>query len=71
MEFLIPDNRGYSAGRKSTIDVTDLIWKCASMKSFSPFAQPAEAWSAADFCGTPGSHTKRPTFSSWCLRPTW
>ena len=38
---------GYSAGRKSTIDVTDLIWKRASIKSFSLFAQPAEAWSAA------------------------
>jgi NADPH2:quinone reductase len=39
---------GYSAGRKSTIDVTDLIWKHASMKSFSLHAQPpaayAEAW---------------------------
>ncbi len=38
---------GYAAGRKSTIDVTDLIWKRASMKSFSLFAQPAEVWSAA------------------------
>ena len=38
---------GYSAGRKTTIDVTDLIWKRASMKSFSLFAQPAEAWSNA------------------------
>jgi NADPH:quinone reductase len=38
---------GYSAGRKATIDVTDLIWKRASMKSFSLFAQPAEAWNAA------------------------
>jgi NADPH2:quinone reductase len=38
---------GYSAGRKTTIDVTDLIWKRASMKSFSLFAQPAEIWSAA------------------------
>ena len=38
---------GYAAGRKATIDVTDLIWKRASMKSFSLFAQPAEAWSAA------------------------
>jgi len=38
---------GYSAGRKATIDVTDLIWKRASMKSFSLFAQPAEAWSTA------------------------
>jgi NADPH2:quinone reductase len=41
---------GYSAGRKATIDVTDLIWKRASMKSFSLFAQPpsayAEAWGA-------------------------
>jgi NADPH:quinone reductase-like Zn-dependent oxidoreductase len=26
---------GYAAGRKATIDVTDLIWKRASMKSFS------------------------------------
>jgi NADPH2:quinone reductase len=40
---------GYSAGRKATIDVTDLIWKRASMQSFSLFAQPAQllttAWS--------------------------
>jgi len=28
---------GYAAGRKTTIDVTDLIWKRASMKSFSLF----------------------------------
>jgi NADPH2:quinone reductase len=38
---------GYSAGRKTTIDVTDLIWKRASMKSFSLFAQPAQAWDTA------------------------
>src|SRR3984957_18558730 len=38
---------GYAAGRKSTIDVTDLIWKRASMKSFSLFAQPAGVWGAA------------------------
>src|SRR5882724_5248350 len=38
---------GYSAGRKTTIDLTDLIWKRASMKSFSLFAQPAEAWGTA------------------------
>jgi NADPH:quinone reductase len=38
---------GYAAGRKATIDVTDLIWKRASIKSFSLFAQPARAWSAA------------------------
>src|SRR5712691_11190392 len=38
---------GYSAGRKATIDVTDLIWKRASMKSFSLFSQPAEVWTNA------------------------
>src|SRR5580704_9936118 len=38
---------GYSAGRKSTIDVTDLIWKRATIKSFSLFAQPPEMWRAA------------------------
>ena len=38
---------GYAAGRKATIDVTDLIWKRASMKSFSLFAQAAEAWRTA------------------------
>jgi len=38
---------GYAGGRKTTIDVTDLIWKRASMKSFSLFAQPAEAWGTA------------------------
>src|SRR5207244_7589182 len=30
---------GYSAGRKTTIDVTDLIWRRASMSGFSLFAQ--------------------------------
>jgi NADPH2:quinone reductase len=39
---------GYAASRKTTIDVTNLIWKAASIKSFSLFAQPAsilaEAW---------------------------
>src|ERR1700723_1206766 len=38
---------GYSAGRKSTIDVTDLIWKRANIKSFSLFAQPPEMWRTA------------------------
>src|SRR5712675_1821514 len=38
---------GYSASRKATIDVTDLIWKRASIKSFSLFAQPSEMWRAA------------------------
>src|SRR5712672_1667048 len=35
---------GYSAGRKTTIDVTNLIWKRANIKSFSLFAQPQAAW---------------------------
>ena len=30
---------GYSAGRQTTIDVTDLIWKRARMAGFSLFAQ--------------------------------
>src|SRR2546422_6120804 len=38
---------GYSAGRKSTVDVTDLIWKRASIRSFSLFAQPPEMWRTA------------------------
>lgn len=32
---------GYSAGRKTTIDVTNLIWKRARMAGFSLFAQSA------------------------------
>ena len=35
---------GYSAGRKTTIDVTDLIWKLASISSFILLAQPQAAW---------------------------
>ena len=38
---------GYAAGRKATIDVTDLIWKRASMKSFSLFSQPVGLWNTA------------------------
>ena len=38
---------GYSASRKATIDVTDLIWKQASIKSFMLFAQPQAAWADA------------------------
>ncbi len=38
---------GYSAGRKATIDVTNLIWKRASVKSFLLFAQPQAAWADA------------------------
>ena len=38
---------GYSAGRKTTIDVTDLIWKRARMVGFSLFAQSPPAIAAA------------------------
>ena len=38
---------GYAAGRKATIDVTNLIWKRASIKSFILFAQPQAAWANA------------------------
>jgi NADPH2:quinone reductase len=38
---------GYSAGRKTTIDVTDLIWKRARMAGFSLFAQSPAAVAAA------------------------
>jgi NADPH:quinone reductase len=34
---------GYSAGRKTTIDVTNLIWQRASIRSFMLFAQPQAA----------------------------
>jgi NADPH:quinone reductase len=38
---------GYSGGRKATIDVTNLIWQQATIKSFILFGQPqADAWSA-------------------------
>src|SRR5580704_16410133 len=38
---------GYSAGRKTTIDVTDLIWKGARMAGFSLFAQAPTAIATA------------------------
>jgi NADPH:quinone reductase len=38
---------GYSAGRKTTIDVTDLIWKGAQMVGFSLFAQSPTAIATA------------------------
>ena len=38
---------GYSASRKATIDVTNLIWKRASIQSFSLFAQPQAAFTGA------------------------
>jgi len=38
---------GYAASRKATIDVTNLIWQRASIKSFILFAQPQVAWTNA------------------------
>lgn len=38
---------GYSAGRKTTIDVTDLIWKGTRMAGFSLFAQSPAAIATA------------------------
>ncbi len=38
---------GYAASRNATIDVTNLIWQRASIKSFSLFAQPPAAWASA------------------------
>src|ERR1700730_4706889 len=38
---------GYSAGRKTTIDVTDLIWKRARMSGFALAAQPQATKAAA------------------------
>ena len=38
---------GYSASRKATIDVTNLIWQQASIKSFVMFTQPPAAWADA------------------------
>ena len=38
---------GYSGGRKATIDVTDLIWKRATIKSFALFVQRPAAWEEA------------------------
>src|SRR5258705_4379381 len=38
---------GYAAGRKATIDVTNLIWQRASIKRFILFVQPPAAWAKA------------------------
>jgi NADPH2:quinone reductase len=38
---------GYAAGRKTTIDVTDLIWKGAQIRSFLLFSQPPSVWADA------------------------
>jgi NADPH:quinone reductase len=35
---------GYSASRKATIDVTNLIWQRANIRSFVMFDQPRDAW---------------------------
>ena len=51
LQILAPDGSlttlGYAASRKTTIDVTDLIWKRASIKSFSLFHQTLSARSEA------------------------
>ena len=38
---------GYSAGRKTTIDITDVIWKAATIRGFMLFAQPSALWQEA------------------------
>jgi NADPH2:quinone reductase len=38
---------GYSASRKASIDVTNLIWQRASIQSFVLFDQPQAAWADA------------------------
>ncbi len=38
---------GYAAGRKTMIDVTDLIWKRASIRSFLLFSEPPSVWAEA------------------------
>lgn len=38
---------GYAAGRKSTIDVTNLIWKGASIRSFLLFSKSPADWAKA------------------------
>jgi len=53
---------GYSAGRRASIDVTDLIWKRATIKSFSLFAQPQAAWEEA-------WHTIVPLLKSRAIKP--
>src|SRR5260370_34537413 len=53
---------GYSAGRRASIDVTDLIWKRATIKSFSLFVQPQAAWEEA-------WHTLVPLLQSGAIKP--
>ena len=53
---------GYSGGRKSTIDVTDIIWKRASLQSFSLFVySPQEVQAVWDEI--------EPFFTSGTVRP--
>jgi len=51
LEILAPNGSlttlGYAASRKTTIDVTNLIWKGGSIKSFLLFSQPLSARSDA------------------------
>ncbi len=67
---------GYSAGRKATIDVTDLIWKRATMRSFASLVQPPAAWEEAWRTIVPllQSGGVKPivakTFSRWPRPPT-
>jgi NADPH2:quinone reductase len=53
---------GYSAGRKTTIDLTDLIWKRARMSGFSLFAQTPETVATAwrDILGLIGDGSVKP-----------
>jgi NADPH2:quinone reductase len=53
---------GYAAGRQSTIDVTDLIWKRASIRSFSLYAHTPETVKAA-------WQTILPLFESGAVKP--
>jgi NADPH:quinone reductase-like Zn-dependent oxidoreductase len=53
---------GYSAGRSASIDVTDLIWKRATIKGFSLFAQPQAAWEET-------WHTIVPLLKSGAIKP--
>jgi NADPH2:quinone reductase len=38
---------GYSADRMTTINLTDLLWKEASIRSFILFTQPPSMWTEA------------------------
>jgi NADPH:quinone reductase len=53
---------GYAGDKKSRIDVTDLIWKGASLLSFSLFGYPPEEWQSA-------WKAMEPLFASGKLRP--